>query len=115
MSTISAYDKAKMEESAAKAAKRLETKRKRAHKRQEATMEVVKLTIQKLLASQTPPLKYFDESHDMVPREFKPNSPACKKFMQVSVCMCIMCMCVIVFMNVFTCVCSQWKQTSLMC
>ena len=88
MSAIATYDKMKRDEAAAKATKRLETKRKRAHKRQEATTEVVKLAIQQLLAAQTPPLQYHDESHDVVSRTFKPDTHACKKFMHVSVCMC---------------------------
>ena len=84
MAAIEAYDKVKMEVTAVKAAKRLETKRKRALKRQEATMEVIKLALQQLLADQTPPLQYYNESHDAVSRVFKPDTHACKKFLQVS-------------------------------
>ena len=89
MAAIAAYDKAKREEAAAKAARRLATKQKRAHKRQEGTMEVVKLAVQQLLLTQTPPLQYYDESHDVVSRPFKPDTHACKKFMQMSVCVCM--------------------------
>ena len=86
MAAIAAYDKAKREEAAAKAARRLATKQKRAHKRQEGTMEVVKLAVQQILLTQTPPLQYYDESHDVVSRPFKPDTHDCKKFMQVSEC-----------------------------
>ena len=68
-----------------KTVRRLSTKQKCVHKRQEGTMEVVKWTVQQLLLDQPPPLHYYDESHDVVSRPFKPDTQACKKFMQVSV------------------------------
>ena len=51
-------------------------------KRQDATMEVAQMVIQELLLTQTPPLQYYDESHEAVVRTFKPDTNACKKFMQ---------------------------------
>ena len=52
-------------------------------------MQVVNMVLQELLASQTPPLMYYDETREVVSRKFKPDVHACRKFMQVRrVCFC---------------------------
>ena len=84
MKAIATYEKDKAEKDAAKAAKKLTRTKKAAKRRQDATMEVAKMVIQELLLTQTPPLQYYDESHEAVVRTFKPDTNVCKKFMQVS-------------------------------
>ena len=84
MKTIAAYEKDKADKAAAKDAKKLARTKKSAKRRQDATMDVVKMVIQELLLTQTPPLQYYDESHNAVSRTFKPDTNSCKKFMQVS-------------------------------
>ena len=83
MKAILAYEKDKADKAAADAEKRLKSTQKRAKKRQEGTLEVIKMAVQELLAAQTPPLQYCDELHEVVSRTFKPSTHDCKKFMQV--------------------------------
>ena len=83
MKAIVAYEKDKADKAAADADKRLKSTQKRAKKRQEGTLEVIKMAVQELLAAQTPPLQYCDELHEVVSRTFKPSTHDCKKFMQV--------------------------------
>lgn len=84
MNAIGVYERNKAEKAAAKEERKLKRTRDRARKRQDATMEVVKMAVQQLLTNQTPPLKYYDASGDAVTRLFKPNFHDCKRFMQVS-------------------------------
>ena len=84
MRCIAMYEKKKADEIAKKAERKLKRTQSRAKKRQDATMQVIHMVVQDLLQSQTPPLKFRDESGDVVLRTFKPDSHSCKKFMEVS-------------------------------
>ena len=84
MRVIAEYEKEKADLVAAKTARKLKRTQTQAKKRQDATMEVVNMVLQELLAAQEPPLQFRDESGDVVLRTFKPDSSTCKKFMQVS-------------------------------
>ena len=92
---------------AEKAARKLKRTQTLAKKRQDATMEVVNMVLQQLLAAQDPPLQFRDESGEVVLRPLKPSSTICKKFMQV--CQLFGCVSALTHM-MFVCD-SRWKPT----
>lgn len=83
MQAIKDYEKAKAAKAAEKIAKKMQRTHKRAEKRQDAVIEVVNMVLQELLLAQTPPLQFRDDSGVVVSRPLKPDSHACKQFMQV--------------------------------
>ena len=83
MKTIAEYEQRKALEKAAARVKKVKKAARRRKKRESDADDVVNMVFQEILASQTPPIQFYDRSHSPVTRTIKPPASACKAFMQV--------------------------------